>query len=168
MTQANTNPSQASQANTHPTTIAPVRGWCRISATVPSHQREPVSSNNESYNDIYYNSIVSPLEKEIETEVSRQSKVRHKGRFLKGPIPMHLIARAAKLPGQALALYLAVHHQTALTGKALVTLPSALLTELGISRDAKARGLRHLEQASLIRIERSCGRSVRVGLTTAN
>jgi hypothetical protein len=77
---------------------------------------------------------------------------------------MHLIAQAAKLPGRALALYLAVHHQTTLTGKALVTLPSNLLTELGISRDAKARGLRHLEQAHLIQIERSCGRSVRVSL----
>jgi len=164
MTQANTDPSQA---NNHPTTVAPVRGWCRISATVLSHQREPVPSNNESYNDIY-NNIVSPIEKEIETDVSRQSKVRHRGRFLKGPIPMHLIARAAKLPGQALALYLAVHHQTALTGKALVTLPSALLDELGISRDAKARGLRRLQQARLIEIERSCGRSVRVGLTTVN
>lgn len=157
-----------SQANSHPTTIAPVRGWCRIGATVLSHQREPVPSNRESYNDIYNNIIVSPIEMEIETDVSRQSKVRHKGRFLKGPIPMHLIAKAAKLPGQALALYLAVHHQTSLTGKALVTLPSALLTELGISRDAKARGLRYLQQACLIEIERSSGRSVRVGLTTAN
>jgi hypothetical protein len=49
MSQANTG---SSQANSHPTTFAPVRGWRRISATVPSHQREPVSSNNESYNDI--------------------------------------------------------------------------------------------------------------------
>jgi hypothetical protein len=165
MSQANTS---SSQANSHPTTIAPVRGWCRIGATVLSHQREPVPSNRESYNDIYNNIIVSPIEREIETEVSRQSKVRHKGRFLKGPISMHLIAKAANLPGQALALYLAVHHQTTLTCKDLVTLPSNLLAELGISRDAKARGLRHLEQASLIRIERSCGKSVRVGLITAN
>jgi hypothetical protein len=166
MSQANTG---SSQANSHPTTFAPMRGWCRTDAKVASHQREPVPSYNESYNDIsFYNNIGSPLEKEIETEVSRKSKVRHQGRFLKGPIPMHLIAKAAKLPGQALALYLAVHHQTTLTCKDLVTLPSNLLAELGISRDAKARGLRHLEQASLIRIERSCGRSVRVGLTTAN
>jgi hypothetical protein len=165
MSQANTNPSQA---NTHPTTFAPMRGWRRTDAKVPSHQREPVPSNNISYKNISNNINESNNEKEIETEVSRQSKVRYNGRFLKGPIPIHLIATAAKLPGQALALYLAVHHQTTLTCKDLVTLPSSLLAELGISRDAKARGLRHLEQASLIRIERSCGRSVRVGLTTAN
>jgi len=105
------------------------------------------------------------LEREIPTEVSRRSKIRRQGRFLKGPIPLPLIAIAAKLPGQSLALYIAIHHQTALTGKPMVTLPSSLLVDLGISRDAKARGLRNLEKAGLVQVDRSRGRSARVGLS---
>jgi hypothetical protein len=41
--------------------------------------------------------------------------------------------KAAKLPGQALALYLAVHHQTALTGKALATLPVPFSQNLALA-----------------------------------
>jgi len=152
------------QANTSQT-FATMRGWCRTNAKEGSQQCEPVPSNNESYKDIFFNSNIGNTEREIETEVSRGFKRRHKGRFLKGPIPMPLIAAAAKLPGQSLALYLAVHHQTALAGKQQVTLPSGLLVEMGINRDAKARGLRHLENAGLIRVERVRGRSVRVSLS---
>ena len=150
-------------ANTKPT-FATTRGWCRTDEKEGSQQREPVPSNNESYKEIFSYSNIRTPEREIETEVSRQFKGRRKGRFLKGPIPMPLISAAAKLPGQSLALYLAVHHQTALTGKQVVTLPSSLLVEMGINRDAKARGLRHLESAGLIRVERVQGRSVRVSL----
>jgi DNA-binding MarR family transcriptional regulator len=103
-------------------------------------------------------------EVEIETEVLRRARARHRGRFLKGPIPLPQIAAAARLPGQALALFLAVHHQTALTKKTIVTLPRGLLTDFGISPGAKARGLRQLEEAGLVRVERSRGRAARVGI----
>jgi len=155
-----------SQANTDPATFAAMRPWCSTDATVGSQQREPVSSNNESYKEISLDNIWIN-EKEVETRASRSAKNRRHGRFLKGPIPMVLISAAAKLPGQSLALYLAVHHQTALTGKPMVTLPSGLLDEMGIGRDAKARGLRHLENAGLVVVERLRGRSARVGLSVA-
>jgi hypothetical protein len=83
---------------------------------------------------------------------------------LKGPIPLPQIAAAARLPGQALALFLAVHHQTSLTKKTIVTLSRGLLTDFGISPGAKARGLRQLEEAGLVRVERSRGRAARVGI----
>src|SRR6516225_1544924 len=86
-------------------------------------------------------------ETEVQTDFLRQSQKRWRERFLKGPILMREIGAAARLPGQALALFLALHHQTALTGKPIVTLPAKLLTDLGVSRDAKARGLKALEQA---------------------
>lgn len=155
------------QANTKQT-FAAMREGCRTSAKEGSQQREPVPSNNESYKGIYSYSDIRIPEREIETEVSRGFKGRRKGRFLKGPIPMPLISTAAKRPGQSLALYLAIHHQTALTGKQLVTLPSSLLIEMGINKDAKARGLRQLENAGLIRVERVRGRSVRVSLNIPN
>jgi DNA-binding transcriptional regulator YhcF (GntR family) len=77
---------------------------------------------------------------------------------------MREISAAARLRGQALALFLAVHHQTALTGKPVVTLPAKLLTDLGVNRDAKARGLRALEQAGLVYVSRSKGKAARIQL----
>jgi hypothetical protein len=103
-------------------------------------------------------------EVEVQTNLVRQSSIRRLERFLKGPIPLKDIAAAARLPGKALALYLAVHHRTALTGNPSVTLPAALLTDLGISRGAKARGLRALEQAGLITAAQSKGRTARIQL----
>jgi hypothetical protein len=103
-------------------------------------------------------------ETEVETDLVRQSRIRRGERFLKGPIPLKDIAAAACLPGHALALFLAVHHQTALTGKPIVTLPARLLAELGISRGAKSRGLQVLEKAGLVTVARSRGRAARIQL----
>lgn len=140
----------------------------RADATVTSRGRETGSSYNVS------NKISSEMstpirstgirEIEIETTVSRASGIKRLGRFLKGPIPMGELAVAARLPGRALSLLLVVHHQTALTGRVMTTLPNNLLTQFGISKDAKARGLRQLEDAGLICVTRSRGRSARVGL----
>ena len=46
----------------------------------------------------------------------------------------------------------------------MVTISKRLLEELGISKDAKARGLRALEQVGLVSVERSTGRAARVEL----
>jgi hypothetical protein len=106
-------------------------------------------------------------EVEVETAVLRQFRLRRSDRFLKGPIPPHSIAAAARLPGQALAVLLAVHHQITLTGKPSVSLPGGLLAELGTDRNAKARALHQLERAGLIQVERARGRAARVRLAGA-
>jgi hypothetical protein len=50
-----------------------------------------------------------------------------------------------------------------------VTLPKGLLDQFGVTRDAKARALHALEQASLVGVERNSGKTTRVRLlTTAN
>ena len=103
-------------------------------------------------------------EREVPTIASQANANRLHGRFLKGPIPMTAITAAARLPGQALSLLLAVHHQTALTRKSWVTLPKGLLTQLGVSRDAKARALQQLEAALLIRVVRAKGKTTRVSI----
>jgi hypothetical protein len=105
-----------------------------------------------------------PLEVEVQTDLLRQSKLRRGQRFLKGPICLRDIAAAARLPGRALVLFIAIHHQIALTGKPSVTLPARLLAELGISRSAKARGLKALERSGLVTVARSTGRAARVQL----
>ena len=99
---------------------------------------------------------------EVQTSFSRKSRIRRGERFLKGPIPLRDIAAASRLTGKSLALFLAVHHQIALTGKPIITLPSKLLSDLGISRGAKARGLALLENTGLITVTRSRGRAARI------
>jgi DNA-binding MarR family transcriptional regulator len=101
---------------------------------------------------------------EVETSLLKRTKTRRRERFLKGPIPFKDIAEAARLPGRALALYLAVHHQMALTGRPIVTLPATLLRELGISRSTKGRCLYALEQAGLVNVARSKGKAARIEL----
>ena len=91
---------------------------------------------------------------EVETAFAKRKQDRINARFLKGPILMQDIGAASRLPGQALSVLLALHHQTALTKKQWVTLPKGLLMQLGISRDAKARALQQLEAAALIRVVR--------------
>ena len=103
-------------------------------------------------------------EVEVETGLLHRSRIRRAERFLKGPILMREIA-ASQVPRPGSALLLAIHHRTALTGKAIVTLPASLLNELGISRDAKARGFKVLEQAGLIEVIRSKGCTAKVRLT---
>ena len=103
-------------------------------------------------------------EREVETGLTQRSFTRQQGRFLKGPILMRHLAKAANLPGQSLSVYLAVHHRTALTRQQWVTLPKGLLEQLGVSRDAKSRALRELQGASLVRLETVKGRSARVSL----
>jgi DNA-binding MarR family transcriptional regulator len=105
---------------------------------------------------------------EIETGLAKRTKTRRAGRFLKGPIPLLDMATASRLPGRSLALFLAVHHQIALTGTDAVTVPSKLLSDLGISRSTKARCLKLLERAGLVTVTRLKGRAVRIQLKNRN
>jgi DNA-binding MarR family transcriptional regulator len=107
-------------------------------------------------------------ETEVHTDFTRQSRIRRGERFLKGPIPLRDIAAAARLPGKSLALFLAVHHQIALTGKPIITIPASLLADLGISRSTKARCLKSLEQVGLVGVARSKGRAARIQLNNTN
>jgi DNA-binding transcriptional ArsR family regulator len=105
---------------------------------------------------------------EVETSVSRQKASRMPGRFLKGPIPMTDLWKAAKLPGHALALYLAILHQIDISGRAEVTVPSHLLRQFGIDKDAKSRALSRLSAANLICVLQQRGKSARISLFRAD
>ena len=90
-----------------------------------------------------------------------------KQRFLKGPLLLGQMAFISQLPGKAFELWLLIRYRTDLTGKSEITLPTELLNEWGIRRDAKADGLRRLAEAGLIQIERQRGHSVKVSLTNS-
>lgn len=145
-------------------TVARTRRGCRADAQGVSHRRAPGPSYKESLIDTSCIDRTAMQEVEVETAVLREAKQRRATRFLKGPIPMQLIAAANRLPGCALAVMLAIHHQTTLTSKPFVGLPAKLMDELGISRHAKARALRVLELAGLVRVDRQLGRAAQVML----
>jgi hypothetical protein len=52
-------------------------------------------------------------EVEVETKALLAYKRRQNGRFLKGPTPMWQNALASQQPGQALPIFLAIHHRSA-------------------------------------------------------
>ena len=90
-----------------------------------------------------------------------------KQRFLKGPLLLRQMAIISQLPGKAFELWLLIRYRTDLTGKSEITLPSELLKEWGIRRDAKADGLRRLVEAGEIQIEHQQGHSTKVELINA-
>lgn len=100
----------------------------------------------------------------IVTESLRRLLEKRHSRFLAGPIPLVDLSVAARMPGQALAVLLLVHHRAKLTREDMVRLPSGLLAEFGIDKDGKARALRRLEAAGLVRVERATGRAARIRL----
>ncbi len=93
----------------------------------------------------------------VETQWSRRGQQRAHARFLKA-VPLPLLQKAARLPGRALALYLAIRHRSDLRRGQAVTLPAAYLRDWGISRYAQDRALVILETADLVDVERRSGR----------
>lgn len=77
--------------------------------------------------------------------------------FLKGPIPMAWLNEAAKLPGKALNLGIAIWWLYGMAKTKTFKLTSKALAQLDISRDAASSGLKRLEAQGLIRVQRLSG-----------
>ena len=102
-------------------------------------------------------------EVEVATRWSRTKDNRIAGRFLK-KTPLDPLQRAARIPGRALHVYLAIRHRCDLRREQTITLPAAYLQTFGIGKDVKRRALMELETVGLIRVERLPGRTARVTL----
>ncbi len=81
-----------------------------------------------------------------------------KSLFLRGPIPLDWLGRAARLPGKALNVALAISWLFGMAKNAPVKLTKKALALLNVSRDAATDGVTRLEDAGLIRVTRSPGR----------
>ena len=104
-------------------------------------------------------------ETEVETAWLKGQRHRRASRFLKGPVPLASLQKAAQLPVKALALYLAIRHRADLRRSSEVTLPAGYLVSWGINKDAKRRALAALEGAGLVRVVgRRPGRGVGVAI----
>ena len=82
--------------------------------------------------------------------------------FLKGPIPGEWLSQAASLPGRALHTALVLWHVSALGKTRTVAPPKSKWELFGVTESSRIRGLRALEQAGLVSVERHPGRCPRV------
>ena len=80
-------------------------------------------------------------------------------KFVKGPIPLEWLECAAKQPGQALTVGVAIWYLAGLTKSNTVRLSNRVLAGFGVERDAKRRAIRALESGGLIAVSRGDGRS---------
>jgi hypothetical protein len=81
------------------------------------------------------------------------------GRFLKGPIPLAWLAAAARQPGRALHVGIAVWFLAGMKRDRTVALSPSVLAELGVNRHAAYRAVGALERANLLSVSRKCGRA---------
>jgi len=83
--------------------------------------------------------------------------------YLRGPIPLAWLQKAARLPGRTLAVGVALWHLAGLRRtRQHLSLSTERLAPFGVSRYAKDRALRHLTGAGLVTVDRKRGRSPRV------
>jgi hypothetical protein len=100
---------------------------------------------------------------DLELSPNRKRRPRKsRGRFIKGPIPWGWITTAATLPGKSLHIALGLWYVTGLKKSRSVVLSRSVLQHLGLGARATRNGLRRLEMAGLIEVDRSNGRSPRV------
>jgi hypothetical protein len=98
------------------------------------------------------------------TSRSTHSIPRHRGgeRFLKGPIPWTWLQLAARQPGKALHVALALWQLVGMKRSVCVTLNLSQLRALGVNRWTASRGLKALRVAGLVHFEAQTGRTARV------
>ena len=77
--------------------------------------------------------------------------------FLKGPIPLPWLSEAAKLTGKAINLALAIQWLVGMSGGKPVKITAKALELFAISKDAYRDGLKRLESAGLVKVERYTG-----------
>ncbi len=88
-------------------------------------------------------------------------------KFLKGPVPLRWLTRAARLPGRSLHLGIALWYLAGLHRARTVSLPNRVLAQFGVDRHAKYRALNWLERDALVIVERHPGRNPVVTLLEA-
>ena len=92
-------------------------------------------------------------------DVGGYAEKRNTAPFIKGPIPVDWLGKAAALPGKALHLALAIQWLSGMNKGAAVKVSKGALARFCISLDAYRDGIKRLEAAGLITVTRLCGQS---------
>ena len=87
---------------------------------------------------------------------------RESGFFLHPQVQLVWVEMAAQLGTQALVVGILLQFRFLLSQKESVTLPKNFLARFGISRGAKQRALKNLENAGLIRVSQVTGHSSKI------
>ena len=104
------------------------------------------------------NSMGKDRRLEVDRATGALMPVRQKAHFLKGPIPMPWLSKAADLPGKSLNVALAIHWLYGMARGKSVTITQLALANFRVSNDAYLDALPRLEAAGLIRVQRAAGR----------
>jgi hypothetical protein len=87
--------------------------------------------------------------------------------FIKGPLPLDWMQRAARLPGKTLQVGLTLWYLAGLQKSQTVKLASKQLESMGVSRDAKYDALARLVASGLVTVNQKPGRAPIVTLQTS-
>ena len=89
----------------------------------------------------------------------RRQQCRRKREFIKGPIPLPWLSRAARLPGKyPIIVGLALWFMAGVLAKREIRVTSGLWTRFGINRKSGYAALRSLEAAGLVKVRSFPGR----------
>lgn len=89
-------------------------------------------------------------------------------RFIKGPICLRWVEKAAHLPGKSFHVGLALWYLRGLKKLDTIPLTGATLEIFGVNRHAAYRALKSLEREGLISVARAVGKSPRVTICYAS
>jgi hypothetical protein len=95
----------------------------------------------------------------ITEPVENSRPKRIKGRFLKGPVDWDWLTAAARLPGRALHLAIAISYLEGFKQSGTVKLRPSVIRELGMDPHASYRALRQLEDTGLLSVVRARGKA---------
>ena len=89
----------------------------------------------------------------------KQEPPRHKPgeKFIKGPIPWDWITEAAKLGGSPLKVAVGLWFYAGMKSNRSIKFSNVILPELDLSRSAKYRGLKKLEDRGLVSLQQASG-----------
>lgn len=94
----------------------------------------------------------------------RKQDQKQRAEFLKGPIPLDWLSQAGSLPCAALRVGLVLWFEVGRRRSTTIRLGPGLLGKLNIPRTTGQRGLKALEAAGLVTVERHTGRCPTVSI----
>jgi DNA-binding transcriptional ArsR family regulator len=94
-------------------------------------------------------------------------KQRQEGLFLKGPIPWNWLVRAMSLPGRSLHVAIVLWQLAGMRKSKSVPLSLSKMGSYGVSQASASRGLKELEGAGLVSVDRTTGRKSLVTIRDA-
>jgi hypothetical protein len=105
-------------------------------------------------------------ERRIVSATTAKLTQQRSDRYLRGPVPLAWLEAAARLPGRALQVGLALWYLVGVTKSATVSLSSVRLAAFGVDRSAKRRALAALAGAGLVTLDQAPGRNPAVTVIT--